>query len=176
MRCLTFAVLLVAPALVGSAPPALAQTSGTSGPKVLERKDVSLALANDLIAASLSTCRAAGRSAVVAVVDRGGNLVALQRDDTVGPHNTAAAQRKAFTALSTRTATGLLGERARSDTATQNLNTVGDLLLLGGGVPLMVDGQIIGGLGVAGAGGPAGDEGCANQAVRDVMAGGGANR
>ena len=36
--------------------------------------------------------------------------------------------------------------------------------------------QIIGGLGVAGAGGPAGDEGCATQAVREVLAGGGQGR
>lgn len=172
MRHPSLTVLPVALALA-AAWPAAAQTAV---PRVLDRKDVSLVLANDLIAATLTACRASGRSAVVAVVDRGGNLVALQRDDNVGPHNTAAAQRKAFTALSTRTATGLLGERARSDTATQNLNTVSDLLLLGGGVPLMVDDQIIGGLGVAGAGGPAGDEGCATQAVREVLAGGGQGR
>ena len=40
-----------------------------------------------------------------------------QRGDAVGPHNTLAAQRKAFTALSTRTPTRQLAERARSEKA-----------------------------------------------------------
>nr|GFD53970.1 hypothetical protein [Tanacetum cinerariifolium] len=94
-----------------------------------------------------------GKTAVAAVVDRGGNLVAVQREDNVGPHNTLAAQRKAFTALSTKTPTRLLSERARTNPEAVNLNTLDELLLLGGGVPLKVGDQVIGAIGVAGAGG-----------------------
>lgn len=82
--------------------------------QVQQRNDVSLAMANDLLNAALTACHADGRTSVAAIVDRGGNLVALQRDDNVGPHNTLAAQRKAYTALSTKTPTRLLAERARS--------------------------------------------------------------
>ncbi|MGE8409471.1 MAG: GlcG/HbpS family heme-binding protein [Pseudomonas sp.] len=137
--------------------------------QVAQRKDVTLALANNLATASLAACHAQGRSAVVAVVDRGGNLVAVQRDDNVGPHNTQAAQRKAYTALSTKTATRLLAERARSTPDTENLNTVNELLLLGGGVPLLVEGEVIGAIGVAGAGGAAFDEGCAVAAIANIL-------
>ena len=139
---------------------------------VLEQKSLSLALANELATAALQACRAKGQSGVVAVVDRGGNLVAVQRGDGVGPHNTAAAQRKAFTALSTKSKTGALAERARNDPASQNLSTVGELLLLGGGVPVMADGQVIGAVGMAGAGGSANDEGCAVQAIEATLPGG----
>jgi uncharacterized protein GlcG (DUF336 family) len=103
------------------------------------------------------------------VVDRGGNLVAVQRDDNVGPHNTLAAQRKAFTALSTKTSTRLLAERARANPDAENLNTLDELLLLGGGVPLKFEGQVIGAIGVAGAGGAANDEGCAEVAINKVL-------
>ncbi|MNC58308.1 hypothetical protein D3C75_1080290 [compost metagenome] len=103
------------------------------------------------------------------MVDRGGNLVAVQRDDNVGPHNTLAAQRKAYTALSTKTATRLLAERARSNPEAENLNTLDELLLLGGGVPLQVGGEVIGAIGVAGAGGAAIDEGCAQQAIAQLL-------
>lgn len=137
--------------------------------QVAQRKDVTLALANNLATASLVACHAQGRTAVVAVVDRGGNLVAVQRDDNVGPHNTQAAQRKAYTALSTKTATRLLAERARSTPDTENLNTVNELLLLGGGVPLLVEGEVIGAIGVAGAGGAAYDEGCALAAIANIL-------
>lgn len=137
--------------------------------QVEQRPDVSLALANQLLDATLAACHADGRSAVAAVVDRGGNLVAVQRDDNVGPHNTLAAQRKAYTALSTKTATRLLAERARSNPEAENLNTLDELLLLGGGVPLQVGGEVIGAIGVAGAGGAAIDEGCAVKAIAQLL-------
>ncbi|MCY9821884.1 GlcG/HbpS family heme-binding protein [Aeromonas media] len=138
-------------------------------PLVAQRSDVTLSMANQLVQATLAACHAEGRTGVAAVVDRGGHLVALQRDDNVGPHNTLAAQRKAFTALSTKTATGLLAERSRSNPDAANLNTVAELLLLGGGVPLKVGDQVIGAIGVAGAGGAQFDEGCAQQAISHVL-------
>lgn len=131
--------------------------------------DVSLPLATQLLDATLAACHARGRSAVAAVVDRGGNLVALQRDDNVGPHNTLAAQRKAYTALSTKVPTSLLAQRARNDPDSSNLNTIDALLLLGGGVPLIHDGEVIGAIGVAAAGGAAMDEECAMQAVKQLL-------
>lgn len=149
---------------------ALCAANAFAAPAQIEqRQDVSLALANQLLDATLAACHADGRSAVAAVVDRGGNLVAVQRDDNVGPHNTLAAQRKAYTALSTKTATRLLAERARSNPEAENLNTLDELLLLGGGVPLQVDGEVIGAIGVAGAGGAAIDEGCAVKAIAQLL-------
>lgn len=150
--------------------PAAAAEPGQTG-AVLNRQTLSLALANDLATAALDACRAIGHTVVVAVVDRGGNLVALQRGDDVGPHNTLAAQRKAFTALSSKTPTILLTERARNDPSSQNLNTVGELLLLGGGVPVFVADQVIGAVGVAGGGGSVNDDGCATKAIQAAFAG-----
>jgi uncharacterized protein GlcG (DUF336 family) len=161
--------------ITGSTPLLLALAMGSTfavaatDVQVAQRKDVTLATANHLVNETLSACHAQGRTAVVAVVDRGGNLVALQRDDNVGPHNTLAAQRKAYTALSTKTPTRLLAERARSTPDAENLNTVNELLLLGGGVPLLFEGEVIGALGVAGAGGAAFDEGCALAAISKIL-------
>ena len=145
-----------------------AQATAAPATHVL-RPDVSLASASRLLDATMAACHAEGKTLVAAVVDRGGNLVALQRDDNVGPHNTVAAQRKAFTALSTKTATAVLAEAARTTPHSQNLNTLGELLLLGGGVPLKSGGDVIGAIGVAGAGGPAMDEACALTAINRVF-------
>lgn len=136
---------------------------------VLQQANMSLALANQLIAATLQACHAQHKSAVVSVVDRGGNLVAVQRDDTVGPHNTAAAQRKAFTALSTQTPTRLLAERVRNSPDAQYLANLDSLLLIGGGVPVFSGTEIIGAIGVGGAGGAVADEQCAVQAIQQVL-------
>ncbi|MCU0947802.1 MAG: heme-binding protein [Porphyrobacter sp.] len=134
----------------------------------VEQHFVSLAMANALAESALASCRAMNRDAVVAVVDRGGNLIALQRGDLVGPHNTRAAERKAFTALSTKTSTAVLAERAGNDPGSRNLVSVPELLLLGGGVPIVHEGEVIGGIGVAGSGGSASDEACASAALAAV--------
>ncbi len=162
-------------ALTAIAAVALCATAATSAlaasptPQVLQQPNVSLALANELINATMAACHADGRSAVAVVVDRGGNLVAVQRDDSVGPHNTDAAVRKAFTALSTKTPTRLLAANARANPESQNLNTVDSLLLIGGGVPLKVGNEVIGAIGVGGSGGAAQDEGCALKAIAQVL-------
>lgn len=98
------------------------------------------------------------KQVTVAVVDANGELVLLLRGDGVGPHNSEAARRKAYTALSTKTATLLLGRTAKSSPDTENLNTLPELLLLGGGVPLWYNGHVLGGVGVAGGGGPEADD------------------
>ena len=130
-----------------------------------EQPTVSLDMANALSESALASCRAMHRDAVVAVVDRGGNLIAFQRGDHVGPHNTRAAERKAFTALSTKTSTSALAERAANDPGSRNLANVPELLLLGGGLPIVHGGVVIGGIGVAGSGGSASDEACASAAL-----------
>lgn len=132
-------------------------------------QDMPSDIAVSLVSTALSICHSENKTGVVAVVDKGGNLVALQRDDNTGPHNTLAAQKKAYTALSTRSDTRELAKKAASTPETQNLNTVPQLLLLGGGVPVKSGDMVIGAIGVAGMGGPADDQHCAREAIKQVM-------
>lgn len=132
-------------------------------------QDMPSDIAKSLVSTALKVCHSENKTGVVAVVDKGGNLVALQRDDNVGPHNTLAAQKKAYTALSTKSDTRELAKKAASNPETQNLNTVPQLLLLGGGVPVKSGDMVIGAIGVAGTGGPADDQHCAQEAIKEVM-------
>jgi uncharacterized protein GlcG (DUF336 family) len=127
--------------------------------------DLDLDAANRLAGAAIAACRAQGRAIVVSVVDRGGNLVAVQRSDGVGPHNLDASRRKAFTALSTRGSTLDLARNAAVEPDARNLATLPELLLLGGGVPLRVQDQVVGAIGVAGGGGALNDHACALAAI-----------
>lgn len=131
--------------------------------------DMTQELSNKLATEALSVCHAMNRQGVVAVVDRGGNLVSLIRDDNVGPHNTQAAWRKAFTALSTKTPTKQFTRQAQSSPDTVNLNTVNELLLLGGGVPIKYRGQWIGAIGLAGTGGAESDDRCGTEAINKIL-------
>ncbi len=136
--------------------------------QVRQQGDLTLETANRLVAGAIDTCRRQERAIVVAVLDRGGNLLALQRAETVGPHNIEASRRKAYTALSTRTATLDLARQAAASDDARNLATLPELLLLGGGVPLSAAGQVVGAIGVAGGGGAVNDHACALAAIRAV--------
>ncbi len=102
----------------------------------------------------------------VAVVDQGGNTLYAHRHESVGPHNLDAAEQKAFTALSTKTATLALSQTANSNPDAKNLTTVSKLLLLGGGLPIRYQNQVVGAIGVAGAGGAKNDDYCATSAIQ----------
>ncbi|WP_249679008.1 GlcG/HbpS family heme-binding protein [Pseudomonas abieticivorans] len=128
-----------------------------------QHPDLDLATALKLADASRARCTSA-----VTVLDRGGNLIVQLRADNVGPHNTDASRRKAYTALSTKSPTRAFAERARNNPEAANLNTLDTLLLLGGGVPLFEGRELVGALGIAGAGGAEQDEACAIKAAQQL--------
>lgn len=101
----------------------------------------------------------------VAVLNNSGVVLLLLKGDDVGPHNTEASRRKAYTALSTKTSTLMLMNTAAESKDAKNLNTLPELLLLAGGVPVYLDGNLIGGLGISGGGGGQNDHNIAIKAV-----------
>lgn len=105
------------------------------------------------------------KKVAIAILDSSGTIILLTRDDGVGPHNADAAKRKAFTALSTKTATLLLLRNAKLNDDTKNLNTLPELLLLSGGSPIWYKGNIVGSIGVAGGGSPENDDFLAKSAT-----------
>ena len=94
----------------------------------------------------------------IAILDNAGNTILIVKGDGMGPHNTEAARRKAYTALSTKTSTLNLLRNANSNEDTRNLNTLPELLLLSGGSPVWYKGMVRGSIGVAGGGSPENDD------------------
>lgn len=122
--------------------------------------------AQTLVDAAVAACQKIQHKIAVVVVDRGGNTLMANRHETVGPHNLGAAEKKAYTALSTKTATLLLSQNAHENKDAKNLTTLSNLLLLGGGVPVHYEKQVVGAIGVAGAGGAKNDHFCAEEAIQ----------
>lgn len=92
----------------------------------------------------------------------------LLKGDNVGPHNTEASRRKAYTALSTKTASWELMKKSDESKDAKNLNTLPELLLLGGGVPIWKEGQLVGSIGVSGGGGGENDHNIAVKAAQNL--------
>ena len=121
-----------------------------------------LALAERAAAAGLAKCEEGGYNVSVAIADRGGNLKVLLRDDGAGPHTTDSSFRKAYTAASLRRSTLELAELIAKVPGLQALRDMNDrILILGGGLPIELGGEVVGGIGVGGAPGAHLDEACA---------------
>jgi uncharacterized protein GlcG (DUF336 family) len=114
---------------------------------------ISLAEARTIIDGAQAFARSVNRLAAVAVVDTAGHLISLDAMDGVRPNDIRGAQGKAFASAIFRDTTQDLGEvyKTRPDRFFGILNMYpGQVYLVGGGVPLAVDGKLVGAVGVAG--------------------------
>lgn len=144
----------------------LAGAAGAQG--VRTEKNISLELANQLASATVAACAANGYAVAATVVDRAGVVRTVQRADNAGPHSLGSAQQKAFTSASAKNTTLAMMEAAQKNPGSANLVHLPGFLLLGGGVPIKVGNETIGGLGVGGAPSGAADEVCAMAGLEKI--------
>lgn len=130
--------------------------------------NLTLAGAFELTKIAFESAAALDKDISLAILDAKGITILLVKGNTVGPHNTEASRRKAYTALSTKTPSFELMQKAATDASATNLNTLPELLLLGGGVPIWLKGELVGSIGVSGAGGGLNDHNLAKQAVEKL--------
>jgi len=139
--------------------------AGAHAQAVRSERTLSLELANQIAAGTVAACAANGYNVAATVVDRGGNVRAVQRADAAGPHTLGASERKAWTSASARMPTQAMMENAQKNPGAANLVHIPGFLLLGGGVPVKAGNDVIGAVGVGGAPGGHLDEQCANAAL-----------
>lgn len=120
-------------------------------PMLYRFQTLSVEAANKAAWAALKDCRTRGYSIAVAVIDRGGNVQALLRDSLAGPHTPETAIRKAWTANSYRQSTADLAVMLLEGRIPAQVQHNPGALLVGGGLMVEAQGQIIGGIGVSGA-------------------------
>ena len=104
----------------------------------------------------------------IAVLNNSGVVLLLLKGDNVGPHNTEASRRKAYTSFSTKNASWDLMNNAAKSKDAQNLNTLPELLLLGGGMPIFKEGELIGSIGISGGGSGENDHNIAKRTVENL--------
>jgi uncharacterized protein GlcG (DUF336 family) len=158
MRRVSLVLLASASALVAG--PALAQA-----PQV--EKNVSMAMAMAIIQGTLEQCTKDGYKVSITIVDKGGNVAASIRGDGTNPHTMEFSRLKAYTSR-TRGQTSLEFMKVIADPANAYLRQIPNVVGVGGGVPIKVGNEIIGGVGVSGAPGGEKDEVCANAGLAKV--------
>jgi glc operon protein GlcG len=115
----------------------------------MEKRVLTLAGARAIAAAAEAEARRLSTTGAIAVVDDGGNLLYLVRIDNTFPAGAAVATDKARTAATFRMPTRNLEDAVKSGRL--SLVAVNEMTPLAGGIPITVDGQIVGAVGVSGA-------------------------
>ena len=132
---------------------------------LVSRRHLSLDLALSLLARVREEAEARGLSLAAAVVDSAGHVLASQRMDGAALGAMRLAAGKAFTAASWATPSGDFGQSTQPGGDDWGWNTTdARIVVYPGGIPLLVDGELVGAIGASG-GSAAEDEDCVRAAA-----------
>ena len=136
---------------------AISLFAAAANAQTFDKKSITLDGARTVIAGAKAYAKANNApGGVIAVVDDGGNLVALERLDGTFTAGANISVGKAKTAVMFKRPTKFFEDVIKNGRT--SMVALPDFTPLQGGVPIMIDGQIIGGVGVSGAMSAAQDE------------------
>jgi uncharacterized protein GlcG (DUF336 family) len=123
-----------------------------AGSPTFQRPSVSAELVTELIAAAQRKAEALGKPFTVAVVDESGVLKGLLRMDNAALVSVQVAQDKAYTAVGFGIPSHSWHDFIKDDPplAAGAPTGIDRLVVFGGGYPIVVDGAVVGGVGVSG--------------------------
>ncbi|MEW6300014.1 MAG: heme-binding protein [Thermodesulfobacteriota bacterium] len=118
--------------------------------KTYTKKVISYELAAKMVEAAIARARELNCKQNVAVVDAGGNLKAFGSMDGAPILGIEGCQRKAFTALFGVGTADLYNAVKGDQSLVIGLSHFSRATFVGGGLPIVVDGEVVGGIGVGG--------------------------
>ena len=143
-KLMSLVVALVVGAVALSAAVASAQAPPAYGPAI------TLEQAKKAMAAAEAEAAKNKWNVVIAILDSGGNLVMLHRMDDTQFGSIEVAKSKGHTAVAFRRPTKVFQDLIAQGGANLRLLNLQGASMLEGGVPIVVGGKIIGGIGVSG--------------------------
>jgi len=127
---------------------AITLTAVSGFAQLADKKALTLSTAKQIAAAAEAEATSNKFTMVICILDEGGNLMYLERMDDSQLASVQIAQGKAHTALAFKRPTKMMEDGvAAGRTATLSLPGA---VMIEGGLPLTVDGKVIGSIGVSG--------------------------
>jgi uncharacterized protein GlcG (DUF336 family) len=134
---------------------------------LVTQKNLSTDGALSIAHAALDKCHADGYRVSLTILDASGLVKVQLRGDGTGPHTLEHSRRKAYTALTFKRTSA---ETAKAwATATTPPPVIEGTVGAAGGVPIRIDNEVIGAIGVSGAPGGEKDEACANAGIAKLQ-------
>lgn len=118
---------------------------------MLTIKRLSAADAEVLVAAAVEKSLEIGIPMCIAVTDESGNLIRFERMDGGKISSISIAIDKAFTGAAARKGTHIYNQLCQPGEPTFGIHITngGRFSIIGGGLPIVVDGEVVGGIGVS---------------------------
>jgi uncharacterized protein GlcG (DUF336 family) len=147
-RLLSLAVVTVL--VFASLPVGAQQPVAPPPPQILYGAPINLEQAKKAVAAAEAEAKKNRWNVVIAVLDSGGHLVMLQRLDGTQLGSIEVAKEKAHSAVLYRRPSKVFQDLLAQGGANLRLLNLSGASVLEGGIPIVVDGKIIGAIGVSG--------------------------
>ena len=132
---------------------------------LVKKHSISFELAQKMVAAAVAKAREIGGSENVVILDDGGNLKAFGRMDGAPLPTIEMAQNKAYTALLGVSTQDFFNFIQRDPSLLAGIPTLSRIAAWGGGLPVTVNGEVVGAIGVSGAPAVQNDVDCARAAL-----------
>jgi glc operon protein GlcG len=145
---------------------ALSLAGGVWAQKLADKKGLTLAVAKQVAAAAESEAAKNKFTMVIAIVDDGGNLVCLEKMDDTQIGSIEVAQAKAHSAIAFKRPTKAFQDALAGGNS--GILKLPGAIATEGGIPLVVDGKIVGAIGVSG--GTSAQDGTVAQVGVDALA------
>jgi uncharacterized protein GlcG (DUF336 family) len=152
---------------IGVAGAVIMASGSIAGQGLVTQKSMSLPMAKAIAEATLAECKAKGYNTAAAVVDRAGQVLVMLRDEQATAQMLEMARRKAYTARMFRIPSSEFQKRTAGDSPAAGQRDLVDILALGGGMPVQIGNETIGGVGSAGSTQEL-DEACAKAGIAKV--------
>lgn len=153
--------------LIGCLLAGLLPVSGAVTAELVTTKLLSLDMARQIAATTITACRKDGYQISVVVTDRSGEPLVVMRDVYSNRYFTQLAQGKANAVIMANISSAEL-RRNRADMVNE-LSLLEGVMVLAGGLPVRAAGSLVGAVGVSGAPGGELDEACARAGVEAVQ-------
>jgi glc operon protein GlcG len=141
---------LMATVIVASAPALAQQPVAPPPPQIPYGPPISLEQAKKVMAGAEAEAMKNKWNVVITVLDSGGHVVALHRLDGTQLGSIEAARQKAYSAVLYRRPTKVFQDLVAQGGANLRLLSLAGASPLEGGIPIIVNGMIVGAIGVSG--------------------------
>ena len=110
------------------------------------------AMAAQMVEAAFAEAENDGLKVTITIVDKSGQTLAVLRHHNAGVHTIKASYKKAFTACSQKRETAEIAKGIKDGTIPEDIRYLDEnILAMDGGIPIVINGMVVGGIGVGGA-------------------------
>ena len=142
--CSTIRFLLTLACVCALAVPAAAQLT--------VRRDLSYAMAKTIADTTMAQCVEENLQVSIHVIDSSGDTIVALRGDGTRPFTFENSYEKAFTAMAFgRPSAEMQAEYAAGNSTRAQQADFPHMVMIGGGMPILADGEVVGGIGISGA-------------------------